>query len=120
MLIDRYVDAWERCDVDAFTALLVDDATFAMPPLSTWYARESRSAPGHESSRSPGSGAGRRVLTRANAQPALAFYRGTRAPRLSPFALNVLTLRDDRVSDVTAFIARATTCTRAGCLRPLP
>ena len=33
----RYVEAWERNDVDAFTALLVADATFAMPPLSTWY-----------------------------------------------------------------------------------
>src|ERR1700738_776586 len=36
-LVDRYVQAWERNDVDAFTALLVEDATFAMPPLTTWY-----------------------------------------------------------------------------------
>ena len=36
-LVGRYVDAWERCDVDAFAALLVEDASFAMPPLSTWY-----------------------------------------------------------------------------------
>jgi len=36
-LVDRYVDAWERCDVDAFAAMLAQDATFAMPPLSSWY-----------------------------------------------------------------------------------
>ena len=36
-LVDRYVDAWERCDVEAFAAMLAQDATFAMPPMSTWY-----------------------------------------------------------------------------------
>src|SRR5207249_7862406 len=27
-LVDRYVDAWERCDVEAFAAMLAEDATF--------------------------------------------------------------------------------------------
>lgn len=36
-LVEHYVEAWEGNDVDAFTALLVADATFAMPPLTTWY-----------------------------------------------------------------------------------
>ena len=31
------MDAWERCDVEAFAAMLAQDATFAMPPMSTWY-----------------------------------------------------------------------------------
>ena len=37
-IVDRYVDAWERCDIDAFAAMLAGDATFAMPPLASWYA----------------------------------------------------------------------------------
>jgi len=37
-LVDRYIEAWERCDVSAFAALLAEDASFAMPPLTTWYA----------------------------------------------------------------------------------
>src|SRR5436309_10920229 len=37
-LVDRYVDAWERNDVQAFAAMLTEDATFAMPPLATWYS----------------------------------------------------------------------------------
>src|SRR5204863_101120 len=37
-IVDRYVDAWERNDVEAFAAMLTEDATFTMPPLSTWYA----------------------------------------------------------------------------------
>jgi hypothetical protein len=49
------------------------------------------------------------VLTRANAQPALAFYAWDEpAEAYLPFALNVLTLRGSLVSDVTAFIVRAT------------
>ena len=36
-LVDRYVDAWERNDVEAFAAMLAEDATFAMPPLASWF-----------------------------------------------------------------------------------
>ena len=36
-LVTRYVDAWEHNDVEAFAAMLTEDATFAMPPLSSWY-----------------------------------------------------------------------------------
>ncbi len=107
-LVDRYLDAWERCDVPAFAEMLAADATFAMPPLASWYrGREgiARWAAGW-----PLSGAWRwRALpARANAQPALAFYawdeeRGAHLP----FALNVLGLREDgTVGDVTAFVAR--------------
>ena len=108
-LVDRYVDAWERNDVEAFAAMLAEDATFAMPPLASWFG-------GHESIRIflegwPLSGAWRwRPLpTRANGQPALAFYAWDEDERAYlPFALNVLTFRGDRISDVTAFVARAT------------
>jgi RNA polymerase sigma-70 factor, ECF subfamily len=48
------------------------------------------------------------VLTEANAQPALGFYAWDEAAEAYlPFALNVLSLRDGLVSDVTAFIVRA-------------
>jgi len=36
-LVERYVDAWERSDIEAFAAMLTRDATFAMPPLASWY-----------------------------------------------------------------------------------
>jgi RNA polymerase sigma-70 factor, ECF subfamily len=107
-LVDGYVEAWERCDVDAFTALLVKDATFAMPPLATWYrTRETIAIWAREFSLS-GLWRWRTRLTRANGQPALGFYSlDDDAGAYLPFALNVLTLQEDRVSDVTAFIVRA-------------
>jgi RNA polymerase sigma-70 factor, ECF subfamily len=107
-LVDRYVDAWERCDVEAFVSMLAEDATFAMPPLASWYG-------GREAIRLwaigwPLSGAWRWRALRAtaNGQPALGFYAwNEEEQRHLPFALNVLSLRGTQVSNVTAFIARS-------------
>src|SRR5581483_562876 len=73
-LVGRYVDAWERNDVDAFCAMLTEEATFTMPPLATWYS--TRQGIRIWAANSPMSGAWKwkGVLTRANGQPALAFY----------------------------------------------
>ncbi|HEY5318791.1 MAG TPA: sigma-70 family RNA polymerase sigma factor [Solirubrobacteraceae bacterium] len=107
-LVDRYVDAWERSDVEAFAAMLAEDATFAMPPLASWY--QGREAIAIWAAGWPLSGAWRwRVVrTTANGQPALGFYAWNEQDEsYRPFALNVLTLRGSQVSDVTAFIARS-------------
>jgi RNA polymerase sigma-70 factor (ECF subfamily) len=36
-IVDRYVDAFERADVAALTALLADDVVLEMPPMANWY-----------------------------------------------------------------------------------
>ena len=84
------------------------DATFAMPPLTTWYTpRETIVTWARESSLS-GAWRWRAVPTSANAQPALAFYAWDGpAGAYLPFALNVLSLQDRLVRDVTAFIVRS-------------
>ena len=107
-IVDRYVDAWERCDVEAFAAMLAHDATFAMPPLATWY--RTREGIATWASLSPMSGAWRwrAVLTRANGQPALAFYAWDGDAAYLPFALCVLSFRGAEITDVTAFIVRST------------
>src|SRR5881398_3430357 len=107
-LVTRYVDAWERNDVEAFAAMLAEDATFAMPPLASWY--QGREGIAIWAANSPMSGAWRwrTIFTHANGQPALGFYAWDEdAQTHLPFALNVLSLRGDQVSDVVAFIARA-------------
>jgi RNA polymerase sigma-70 factor (ECF subfamily) len=108
-LVTRYVAAWERCDVDAFSSLLASDASFAMPPLSTWYAPRDAVIDWARNFSLNNAWRWRALVTRANGQPALGFYawddvRGA----FLPFALNVLSLQGDLVSDVTAFIVRAT------------
>jgi RNA polymerase sigma-70 factor, ECF subfamily len=107
-VVGRYVDAWDRGDVDAVVAMLTEDATFSMPPLRTWFG-------GRDAIRVflagwPLSGLWRwrHLAVRANGQPALAFYAwDPEANTYLPFALNVLTLRGERISDVTAFITRS-------------
>ena len=107
-LVTRYVEAWERCDVSGFTELLVRDATFAMPPLATWYTPRDTIATWARAHSLSGAWQWRAVLTSANAQPALAFYaRDDGAETYLPFALNVLTLRGELICDVTAFIVRS-------------
>jgi RNA polymerase sigma-70 factor, ECF subfamily len=111
-LVGRYVDAWERCDVNGFVELLVGDASFAMPPLATWYTPRDSIERWARDFPLSGAWRWRAVPVRANAQLALAFYaHDEQAGTHLPFALNVLTLRGERVSDVTAFIVRATGAT---------
>ena len=108
-LVQAYVDAWERADIEAVVAMLSDDVAFAMPPLQTWFH-------GHEAMRIflagwPLSGLWRwkTVVTTANGQPAIAYYAwDDDAGAYLPFALNVLTLHGDRISDVVAFVIRST------------
>jgi RNA polymerase sigma-70 factor (ECF subfamily) len=111
-LVVRYVAAWERADVDAFAALLTQDASFAMPPLRTWYTPRAAIVTWAREFALSGIWRWKTVLTQANAQPALAFYALDEQSGVHlPFALNVLTLREGLVSDVTAFIVRDTEAT---------
>src|SRR5438105_10987618 len=102
-IVERYVDAWERCDIEAFAAMLTRDATFAMPPLASWYrGRDAirRWAIGWPLS---GEWSWRALPTVANAQPALGFYAWNAADGgFRPFALNVLALSGGQVAEVTA------------------
>ena len=111
-LVDRYVDAWLRCDVDAVVAMLAEDVSFAMPPLATWYS--GRDGVGQWAAGWPLSGLWRwrAVRTRANGQEALGFYAwDDDAQTYLPFALNVLTFHGEQISDVIAFVARSTEAT---------
>jgi RNA polymerase sigma-70 factor, ECF subfamily len=120
-LVDRYVDAWERDDVDAFAAMLTSDATFAMPPLATWYATREGIATWAALSPMSGRWRWRPVLARANGQPALAFYAWDEpAQAYLPFALNVLTFRGSLISNVTAFIVRSTDATEPEAYERFP
>ena len=107
-IVDGYVEAWERGDVDAVVGMLSEDANFSMPPMSTWY--HGRDGIANWMRRSPLSGDFRwkPVLTQANGQPTLAYYSwDPEENAYVPFALNVLTFEGEEISDVTAFIVRS-------------
>jgi RNA polymerase sigma-70 factor (ECF subfamily) len=106
-VVESYLDAWDRGDIDAVVAKLTEDATFTMPPLRTWYG-----GPDLPDFLAVGPLSGewrwRHVPVRASGQPAIAFYSwGAEEESYLPFALNVLTLRGARISDVIAFVTRS-------------
>jgi RNA polymerase sigma-70 factor, ECF subfamily len=98
-VVERYVAAWERNDVDALVAMLADDASFAMPPRPTWYrGRDAIAAflAARPMSRPRGWS---HVPVRANGQPAIACYLDGRA-----HGVDVLTLdAGGRIRAVDAF-----------------
>ena len=108
-IVERYMKAWEENDVETVVALLSEDVAFSMPPLASWFS-------GSEAMRVflsgwplSGEWRWRPVRVRANGQEALAFYAfDDDAGAYMPFALNVLTFSGERISDVTAFVARTT------------
>ena len=117
-LVDTYMRAWEAGDVDTIVAMLTDDVTLAMPPMPTWF-KGLEGVTGfltqfafadQERRRQLVSFAGERrrvrlVPTWANGQPAFgAYYWNDEAGAYLPRALQVLTLRQGRIVDITGFV----------------
>jgi RNA polymerase sigma-70 factor, ECF subfamily len=104
-LLRRYVDAFERYDMDALISLIHEDATQSMPPYDLWLAgrgdiltwwfgpgntcRDSRVIP---------------VLS-ANGAPAFGQYRPTPdGEGYEPWALQVLEIEHGRIVELTFFL----------------
>ena len=107
-LVESYMDAMRRGDVNAVVGMLAEDAAWSMPPLATWYrGREQLTAFLTEGPLS-GDWRWRHLPTRANGQAAVAAYswQASEGAHL-PFALDVLTFEGTRIKEVTAFIARS-------------
>jgi RNA polymerase sigma-70 factor (ECF subfamily) len=104
-IVESYMAAWERCDVDAVVGMLTEDACFSMPPLGTWFGPRDAIEIFLRGSPMSGQWRWRSLRVRANGQEALAFYTwDPDEEAYLPFALNILTFRGDLISDVTAFI----------------
>jgi RNA polymerase sigma-70 factor (ECF subfamily) len=108
-IVDEYVDAWQRADVDAVVAMLTEDAAFTMPPMRTWFGGRDEIATFLRGYPLSGQWRWKPLRVQANGQPALAYYSWDEdAGAYLPFALNVLTLQGDKISEVDAFITRST------------
>jgi RNA polymerase sigma-70 factor (ECF subfamily) len=102
-VVERYVDAWDRADVDALVALLVEGATWSMPPIPTWY-RGLEAITGFLTGW-PLRLRWRRLPGRANGQLAVGSYMWDgEAGLYRAHVLDVLTLRGPRIEAVTGFL----------------
>jgi RNA polymerase sigma-70 factor (ECF subfamily) len=107
-LLGRYVDAFERYDIDALTALIREDARQSMPPYDLWLQ-------GREDIFTwwfgPGIGCrDSRLLPAPSANGSITY--GQYKPSDSgsghdPWALQVLELRDGKIAELTFFLDTA-------------
>ena len=104
-LLERYVQAWERKDLEGFVGLLRNDASYRMPPWGLWYD-------GRDSIRVffetvwKSYGAFRLLPTSANRQPAFAIYARAEADTVwKAHSIQVLDLDDDAIVTLTKFVA---------------
>jgi RNA polymerase sigma-70 factor (ECF subfamily) len=101
--LDRYVEAFERYDLDSLAKLLHEDVVLNMPPLEMWLR-----GPQEIRSWMLGTGSGcrgsRLIRTAANGQPAFGQYRTDPAGGHAPWALIVLDIVDGRIATVTNFL----------------
>jgi RNA polymerase sigma-70 factor (ECF subfamily) len=108
-LLARYVDAFQRYDMDALTALIHEDATQSMPPYELWLS-------GREDIFGwwvgPGAACrGSRVIptVAANGSPAFGQYKPSESGSgYDPWALQVLEVADGRIVELTFFLGTET------------
>jgi RNA polymerase sigma-70 factor (ECF subfamily) len=102
-IVERYIDAWERGDVEAIMGLLAEDAKYAMPPLPVWYS--GRDAIAIFLRRSALTVRWRMLPARANGQLAFACYGwDEEKAAFTPVSLDVLTLSGTEAKQITAFV----------------
>jgi RNA polymerase sigma-70 factor (ECF subfamily) len=107
-LLERYVEAFERYDIDALTALIQEDATQSMPPFDLWLR-------GRDDIFTwwfgPGIGCrGSRVIptVAANGSPAFGQYKPSPGGGYEPWALQVVEISEGRIGELTFFLETET------------
>jgi RNA polymerase sigma-70 factor (ECF subfamily) len=108
-LLARYVEAFERYDMDALTSLIHEDATQSMPPYDLWLT-------GRDDIFTwwlgPGAGCrGSRVIPTlaANGAPAFGQYKPSETGEgYDPWALQVLEVSNGRIVELTFFLSTDT------------
>ncbi len=116
-IVERYMLAWERGDVDAVVGMLAEDALVTMPPMATWYrGREAARvflskwafAKRWATERGRFEDTERKVrLLRAsaNGQPAIGAYNwSAEAGAFLPYAFQVLSFEGAAISQIDGFV----------------
>jgi RNA polymerase sigma-70 factor (ECF subfamily) len=113
-LLESYVDAFHRYDVDGLASLLREDATFSMPPYTLWL-RGPDAVRGWLRGRGAECRGSRLLPTAACGSPAFAQYRrGPAEGTYKAWALVVLELSGNRIASWTSFLDTETLFPRFG------
>jgi RNA polymerase sigma-70 factor (ECF subfamily) len=102
-LLARYVDTFERYDIDSLVTLLREDAVSAMPPHDLWIVGSEEI---HSWMLGPGIACkgGRLLATRANGSPAFASYRVDPEGGWSAWSLQVLEIKGGQIVTIHNYL----------------
>jgi RNA polymerase sigma-70 factor, ECF subfamily len=102
-LLARYVDAFERYDIEELTTLIAADATQSMPPWAMWLRGRDEIL---EWWQGPGAGCrgSRLIATEANGSVAFGQYKPDPAGGRAPWSLQVLRVGDDGIAEFTFYL----------------
>jgi RNA polymerase sigma-70 factor (ECF subfamily) len=104
-LLARYVDAFERYDIDRLVALLREDAVQSMPPFAMWI-RGAADIGRFMVEPGPSQCRGSRLLaTSANGCPAFGQYKPDPEGGYAPWALQVLEISGGEITGMQLFLA---------------
>ena len=108
-IVDAYVDAWERRDIDAVVAMLTEDAVLAMPPFPAWFRGRADIAAFLAARPLAPDARWRLTPTRANGQLGVAHYlwREERS-EVRAHSITVITLAGERIAEIMAFLDPST------------
>ena len=104
-IVEGFVVAWERADIDAIVSMLAQDAVLAMPPDPAWFAgRDAIAAFLAATPLAPTTPRHRLVPTWANGQVAFGHYSWRKERHVfMRHAITVLSLRDTEIEQLTFF-----------------
>lgn len=103
-LLKKYVDSFERYDIDQLVELFTQDAVWEMPPFEGWY-QGAENIGALIRGNCPASKAGdmRMIATSANGQPAYGLYMRDESGVHLAFQLHVVDITGGRVGHVACF-----------------
>ena len=102
-MLERYVDAFWRKDIDQIVRMLTQDAVWEMPPFTGWYVGADNIGRLIDGQCPGGTHDMPMIRTVANGQPAFGLYMRQADDTFTPFHLQVLDLDGERVRHVGAF-----------------
>jgi RNA polymerase sigma-70 factor (ECF subfamily) len=103
-LLARYVDAFERYDMDSLTALLHEDANWNMPPFDLWLQTHEDIVKWCLGQGIACDGSRLVPVGTANGSAAFGQYKPAPGGGMQPWSLQVVDLRGDRIGGITFFL----------------
>jgi len=103
-LLRRYVDAWERVDIEGIVALLREDAVMHMPPQRSVHGSEAIGRFFRDEAGGGDIGRVSVIPTRANGRPAVAMHQHSADGSFEPHGILVFEVEGDAIVRIDAFI----------------